>query len=105
MRHPDGDRRTSSALRRMMTREQVTARSVGQLEPAPEGGVEPDTRIIASPDGPVSAGGGNDQPATRPMELPRLARPEGCLDHSLSPLCGKAGEPVSASTGRIGRPD
>ena len=67
--------------------------------------VKPDMRIIASPDGPVVAGGGNDQSATQPMELLRLARPEGCLDNSLSPLRGKAGEPVSVSTGRIGRPD
>ena len=37
------------------------------------------------------------------MELPRLARPEGCLDTSLIPLRGKVGEPVSASTGRTGR--
>ena len=58
-------------------------------------------RIIASPDGPVRRG--NYQPATQPMELPRLARPEGCLDTSLIPLCGKVGEPVSASTGRTGR--
>ena len=93
-----------------MAREQETARSVGQLESAfAKEDVEPDTRIIASPDGPVVAGGpgGNDQSesAAQPMGLPRLARPEGCLDHSLSALCGKAGEPVSVSTGRIGRPD
>ena len=41
--------------------------------------------------------------ATR-RKLPRLARPEGCYAARRSPLRGKAGEPVSASTGRIGRP-
>ena len=43
--------------------------------------------------------------ATQPMELPRLARLQGYLDKRLSPLRGKAGEPVPVSTGRIGRPD
>jgi hypothetical protein len=67
--------------------------------------VEPDMGIIASPDGPVVAGGGTTGPLTtgplRNGDLPRLARPEGCYAARRS---GKAGEPVSAPTGRIGRP-
>ncbi len=62
--------------------------------------VEPDMWIIASPDGPVVAAGARY--ATR-GELPYLARPEGCYAATRGPLRGKAGEPVSAPTGRIGR--
>ena len=65
-------------------------------------------RIIAFPspdrDG-LSSPEGERPIRNATMELPRLDRPEGSLDSSLSPLSGKAGEPVSVSTGRIGRLD
>ena len=48
---------------------------------------------------------GTTSPLRDRGELPRLARPEGCYAARRSPMRGKAGEPVQASTGRIGWPD
>ena len=47
---------------------------------------EPDigSTTFFTPDGPSDTGGGNDQPASRPWRLPRLARPEGCFAARLS---------------------
>ena len=45
------------------------------------------------PGGPIGAGGGRDQLAPTPYQLPRLARPEGCCDMScdcLSKYHGRA---------------
>ena len=45
------------------------------------------------PGGPIGAGGGRDQIAPTPYQLPRLARPEGCSDMScdcLSKYHGRA---------------
>ena len=47
---------------------------------------------------------GNNQSASRPWRLPRLARPEGCI-HSKAPATRQTGELVLASMGRIGRPE
>jgi hypothetical protein len=55
--------------------------------------------IIASAAGPVVAGGERPARYATRGEMPRLARSEGCYAARRSPLRGKAGEPVSASTG------
>jgi hypothetical protein len=55
--------------------------------------------IIASPAGPVVAGGERPTRYASRGEWPRLARPEGCFAARQTPLRGKAGEPVSAPTG------
>ncbi len=48
---------------------------------------------------------GNDQPVSRPWNLLRLARPERYFTVKRSPLRSMTGELVSASMGRIGRPN
>jgi hypothetical protein len=81
----------------------VLLRSVGQLEPAWGGGLEPDTGssafsryIGAEGERPVRSATVEDCP-----DWP----PEGVCRSLARPLRGWAGELVSASTGRTGRPD
>ena len=74
-------------------------RSVGQLEPALEGGCKARHRSCAFSAG-TSAPKGNDQSATRPWRIAPTSPPEGVCRHMAWPLRGWAGELVSASTGR-----
>ena len=70
-------------------------------DPALEEDVVPDTRSIARDSRRTCR---RRRGKTSPLfYLSRLAHPEGCYAARRSPLRGKAGEPVWASTGRIGR--
>ena len=66
---------------------------------------EPDTgsTTFFTPDGPSDAGGGNDQPASRPWRTAPTSPPGGVFRRKAQPLRGKAGLASQGTTGRIGR--